>query len=144
MNILWEKPDGTLAFTSILDGGDPVTHADELKSRGDIPADWTMVATNIVWPSGTEPMENYTWNGNAVVVRTKSQTEINADMQYQIDQIEIATLMNRATREFMLLIAEQQGAASGLTPSQLYAANPAYKKVKDIDNQIVALRSQII
>lgn len=61
----------------------------------------------------------------------------------KIDSIERQTLMNRATREFMLALAEQQGVATGLSPTQLYAANVAYRTVKDVDNQIVALRSKL-
>ena len=60
----------------------------------------------------------------------------------QIAEIERETLMNRAVREFMLLSAEAQAAAQGITPAQLYAANPAYKSVKDVETQIVALRAK--
>jgi hypothetical protein len=61
----------------------------------------------------------------------------------QIDEIERNTLMNRAVREFMILSAEAQAAAQGVTPVQLYAANPAYKSVKDVDTQVTALRAKL-
>lgn len=61
----------------------------------------------------------------------------------QIDQIERTTLMNRAVREFLLLSSEAQAAAQGVTPVQLYGLNPAYRKVKDVDNQIAALRASL-
>lgn len=61
----------------------------------------------------------------------------------QIADLERETLMNRAVREFMLLSAEAQAAAQGLTPAQLYAANPAYKSVKDVDTQVTALRVKL-
>lgn len=61
----------------------------------------------------------------------------------QITEIERETLMNRAVREFMLLSAEAQAAAQGVTPVQLYAANPAYKSVKDVDAQVAALRGKM-
>lgn len=61
----------------------------------------------------------------------------------QISEIERETLMNRAVREFMLLSAEAQAAAQGVTPVQLYAANPAYKSVKDVDAQVAALRGKM-
>lgn len=70
-------------------------------------------------------------------------SQLRVALLNQIDTIERQTLMNRATREFMLAVAEQQGAAMGLSPTQLYAANIAYRSVKDIDTQIVALRSQL-
>lgn len=58
----------------------------------------------------------------------------------QIAEIERETLMNRAVREFMILSAEAQAAAQGITPTKLYDANPAYKSVKDVDTQVTALR----
>lgn len=67
----------------------------------------------------------------------------DADFRAQIDQIERETLMNRAVREFMLAQAEQLAASAGYTQEQLYAVNVGYRKVKDIDNQIAALRAQI-
>jgi len=61
----------------------------------------------------------------------------------QILEIERDTMMNRAVREFMLLSAEAQAAAQGITPEQLYAANPAYKSVKDVDSQVTELRKKL-
>lgn len=66
-----------------------------------------------------------------------------ATLQNQIDSIEIQTKMNRFVREAMILISQQQAAALGMTEPQLYAANIGYKKVKDIDTQIIAIREQI-
>jgi len=61
----------------------------------------------------------------------------------QITEIERETLMNRAVREFMILSAEAQAAAQGVTPDQLYTANPAYKSVKDVDTQVAVLRGKL-
>lgn len=61
----------------------------------------------------------------------------------QIDAIERQTLMNRAVREFMLAQAEQIGEAAGYTPAQLYQVNVGYRKVKDVDTEIVALRAKL-
>lgn len=47
MNIIWKKPDNTLAVTSIFDGSDPEEHAQLLKDQGNIPADWIPVATSV-------------------------------------------------------------------------------------------------
>jgi hypothetical protein len=63
-------------------------------------------------------------------------------IQAQIDSLESATHMNRFVREAMLLISVQQAQALGLTEPQLYAVNIGYKKIKDLDDQIVALRTQ--
>jgi hypothetical protein len=61
----------------------------------------------------------------------------------QIDTIERQTLMNRAIREMAIGIAEEKAASIGMTPQQLYMANLGYQKVKDVDNQIAALRSKL-
>lgn len=66
-------------------------------------------------------------------------------IRHQINSIEKQTLMNRAMREGLLLLFEREAmrefnvdqptAAAGL-----YSGNLAYKRVKDIDNQIIDLR----
>jgi hypothetical protein len=66
--------------------------------------------------------------------------------QQQIDAIEAQTKMNRAVREGMLLLIEREAMREfsvDLPTAQagLYAGNPAYKRIKDIDNSIVALRA---
>lgn len=63
--------------------------------------------------------------------------------QEQIETIERSTLMNRATREFMIAMAEKEAVTAGYTPEMLYAVNLGYRKVKDVDMQVAALRSQI-
>jgi hypothetical protein len=69
--------------------------------------------------------------------------------QQQIDTIERDTMMNRAAREALLLLIEREAMREfGVTDinavrAALYAGNPAYKRVKDIDNQIVALRAKL-
>jgi hypothetical protein len=61
----------------------------------------------------------------------------------QILAIEEREIMPRKTREIqiqvMLFFAQQQG----LTHDQLYAVNPAYKGMVDVDNQIKVLRAQL-
>lgn len=66
----------------------------------------------------------------------------------QIVAIERDTMMNRAVREGWLLLVEREamrefGVDQPTAQSGLYSGNLAYKKVKDVDTQIVALRSQI-
>lgn len=108
----------TLAFTD-GDGYYQIEIAD-----GDQPPDWThhMTSTDVVPPTQPDPVKQ-------VIA--------------QIDAIERETLMNRPVREFMLAQAEQIAASSGYTPAQLYQVNLGYRKVKDIDTQIAALRAQI-
>lgn len=67
----------------------------------------------------------------------------------QIETLERDTLLPRPVRDFMLLSMEQaavqQGAAQGLSPAQSVAAlrakNSGYRKVKELDEQISALRA---
>lgn len=72
-----------------------------------------------------------------------SQADKKAAIQAQINEAESRTLMNRATREFMLRLSEKEAAEQGVTPEQLYAVNDAYKAVKDVDAQISVLRAQM-
>lgn len=68
----------------------------------------------------------------------------------QIEALERQHMLPRATREFMLTFMEataiQQGAGQGLTAPQAIAAlragNSGYRKVKELDEQIAALRGQ--
>lgn len=64
----------------------------------------------------------------------------------QITSIERDTMLNRAIREGWLLLVENEAmrefSADRLTvQAGLYSGNLAYRKVKDVDNQIVALRA---
>lgn len=79
----------------------------------------------------------------ATVLTTPPPEPEKSKAKRQIAEIERETLMNRAVREFMILSAEAQAAAQGVTPAQLYAANPAYKSVKDVDAQVTALRGKL-
>lgn len=71
--------------------------------------------------------------------------ELKARVQAQINALEAAPVfMNRFVREWSIKSAEKEALESfGLTPQQLYAANPGYKKIKDLDTQITALRGQL-
>jgi hypothetical protein len=66
------------------------------------------------------------------------------DYAAQILALERENMMPRITREFMLLDAVAKAAAQGITEPQLYAGMFAYRKLKDFDMQIAALRSQIV
>lgn len=66
----------------------------------------------------------------------------------QITAIERDTMMNRASREGLLLLIEKEAMREfsvdwPTAQAGLYAGNLAYRKVKDVDNQIAALRAQI-
>lgn len=61
----------------------------------------------------------------------------------QIARIEQEQIMPRKTREIQIQVMEYFAATQNVTKAQLYAINPAYKGMVDINNQIIALRAQL-
>ncbi|MDP2018983.1 hypothetical protein [Hydrogenophaga sp.] len=59
----------------------------------------------------------------------------------QIDALERQYMLPRPVRDVMLGLMEKEAAAVGLTPAQLRLANPGYRRVKELDEQIAALRA---
>lgn len=59
----------------------------------------------------------------------------------QILEIEEREIMPRKTREIQIQVMLYFGQQQGLTHEQLYAVNPAYKGMVDVDNEIKALRA---
>jgi hypothetical protein len=59
--------------------------------------------------------------------------------QSQISALEQSNLLPRVTREFMLLQFAAVAASQGIDPT----TNIAYVKVKELDDQIAGLRSQL-
>ena len=57
----------------------------------------------------------------------------------QIDTLEKTSLLPRVTREFMLLSFASTAAGMGVDPM----TNVGYAKVKELDDQIAALRAQL-
>ena len=74
----------------------------------------------------------------------------NEDLLFKIAELEGKT--ERGVREFMLALLEREaialGAQQGLTAPQsltvAYSSNILYRKAKDVDNTIVALRAQLL
>lgn len=66
-----------------------------------------------------------------------------ATIQKQINTLEAEQMLPRITREGLLEAAVALAAAQGVTEPQLYAANIGYRKTKDFDNVITALRIQM-
>jgi len=64
-------------------------------------------------------------------------------LQAQIETLERAQLMPRLTREVTLVLMASTAAGQGVDEPALYAANIGYKKLKDFEAQIVALRDQM-
>jgi hypothetical protein len=59
----------------------------------------------------------------------------------EIRALELAELLPRAARDSLLAIAEKEAASVGVTPAQLEALNPGYRKVKALHKQIADLRA---
>jgi hypothetical protein len=99
VNIIWQKPDSTIAVTHILESyianaranlvsiGVPSisekmdvksicqSHAEDLISRGDIPLDWVAVAYNCAIPAARDAREDWVWDAafQKVIPRTCEQ-----------------------------------------------------------------------
>lgn len=68
---------------------------------------------------------------------------INAQIDAQITALEQGQLLPRGTREFTLYCMVRDAQRDlGLTEPQLYAAQVGYRRLKDFDAQIKALRAQ--
>lgn len=64
-------------------------------------------------------------------------------LKEQLDTMERQAIMPRGAREAFIALCKQQGTAAGLSETQLYAANPFYKNLKDNDAIAASLRAQI-
>lgn len=82
-----------------------------------------------------------------VVFTRKSDEQIEqarkARIQAQIDAMERESLVARPVREYMILDIETKALAAGHTLEQLRASHFGYRKVKEFDEQIQALRAQL-
>lgn len=61
----------------------------------------------------------------------------------QIVAIEQKQIMPRGAREAFIALCEEQGVKAGLNKTQLYAANPFYRGLKDTDAEAITIRAQI-
>jgi hypothetical protein len=104
---------------------------------------------------GTRENDAYFWVSEDVKDGVRTITNTPKDPE-QITQMEVGVLqakldaldggnpMARPTREFMLLSIEEKAVTAGYTLEQLYAANFGYRKVKDLDVSVGALRDEIV
>lgn len=79
----------------------------------------------------------------ALINRPLTADEMREQILAFIDGLERRYMIPRATREALLAYAVAIAASSGVSEAQLYAGNIAYRKVKDFDAQIAALRAQL-
>lgn len=69
--------------------------------------------------------------------------EARAEIQRQIEEMEDREFLHRGPREALLEYAVKLAGLLGATEPQLYAGNIAYRRIKDFDSQIAALRAQL-
>lgn len=60
-NIVWKKPDGSVAITALALPLDPAGHAAELQARSDVPADWEAVGFGAAVPSDRSNRSGWRW-----------------------------------------------------------------------------------
>jgi hypothetical protein len=74
------------------------------------------------------------------------QADAKQLVQEQIDAIERATLMNRGSREMAMRQIEERAQADATetnTATMILAAQPFYVRLKEVDEQVSALRVQL-
>lgn len=76
---------------------------------------------------------------------TPEQTiaRLKALKQSEIDAIEASQYMTRGEREGWLAMIEAQAAAQSVSLDALYGVNPFYKKLKDVNDQVMSLRTEL-
>ena len=69
MNIIWKRPDGSIAVTHLTNEAVSIEHeAAKLLERGDIPSDWDLVATAIELPTDRHFRDAWTWTTTEPVI----------------------------------------------------------------------------
>lgn len=61
----------------------------------------------------------------------------------QIEALERATLLPRPVRDVLLALMEKEALAAGISLILLRAKNSGYRRVKELDEQIAALRAML-
>lgn len=83
------------------------------------------------------------WNGAEWIKPEPSIYELKTEKQGEIDALEASQYMTRGEREGWLAMIESQAAAQSVPLDVLYAANPFYKKLKDVNTAVTALRAEL-
>lgn len=105
-------------------------------------------------PSNIDYKEYLQWVSEGNIPEPADLFNPNTVIQSQIDTLESSIKIPRITREFMLENLESRAIQMGseMDPpldaeaslAYLYASMKGYQKLKDLDNQITALRDQLI
>lgn len=87
----------------------------------------------VINEAGFEPPIDALTSEPAPVVHEPSPLE-------KISMIEAVSMIPRVVREFTITGLEREAAIDAVSPEQLYLTNPGYKRLKDLDDEIAALR----
>jgi thiamine monophosphate synthase len=120
------------------------------------PANWDKASLGFVEVTtvGTREDDRYFWvseelaDGVRTITNTPKDPEQIAKMesakkQAEIDALEGGNPLARPTREFMLASIEERAVAAGYTLEQLRESHYGYRKVKEADEVIKALRAAL-
>jgi ABC-type phosphonate transport system ATPase subunit len=94
MNIVWQRPDGSIAITILVSATDPVAEATKLKQRGDIPATWTQLAINQTLPTDRSYRNAWTFSAgnfghNMVKARDIHRDKIRAARKPLLEALDV-------------------------------------------------------
>ena len=81
------------------------------------------------------------WYAGLIPTERRLPPPVVRDIAAEIDAIERQYLLARPVRDVLLPLMEAKAAELGYTPAQLRIANPGYRRVKELDEQIAALRA---
>ena len=99
---------------------------------------------NVITASEDFAEAHYPGRWRLAAVQDTPQAPVYADViQQKIEQLERESLMNRITRESIRAMALERAAARGLNEAQLIAKNKGYAALKQVDEEIAALRAQL-
>ena len=99
MNILYTRPDNTLILTSLAIDIDPHEYDSLHRSRGDIPEDWELIATDIEWPDNGWSQDTFRWNGSKVIVdlelaKEETRNRLRFERQKLLDALDVQFMRN--------------------------------------------------
>lgn len=78
-----------------------------------------------------------------IKIKPESSEQVKTRILTNINELESAQFMSRGEREAWLVLMVSTANQQNVTEPQLYLANPFYKKIKDQDDTIKALRAKL-
>ena len=91
--------------------------------------------------SGSITKRELTDEEMAAIANSQPPTPISPSQE--IERLERETMLARPARDVLLALMVKEASSLGIDEPTLYAANPGYRRVKDLDTQIAALRAKL-